>query len=72
MWLSRSTLRLGHLVEGALLVAYVYTPLGDSDLGRLFVRVVVVPAIVTTGLLMWKLPGLRARARRRAAVAVNA
>lgn len=63
--LSRRTLRLGHLIEGALLAAYVYTPLGEWDLGRLFVRVVVVPAIVVTGLLMWKLPALRAWARHR-------
>jgi hypothetical protein len=65
--LTRKTLRLGHMVEGALLAAFVYTPLGDWDPARLLVRVIVVPAIIATGLLMWKLPALRARARRRAA-----
>jgi len=67
--LSRRTLRLGHLVEGVLLMVYVYTPIGDATVGRLIVRIVVVPAIMTTGLLMWKLPASRARARRRAATA---
>jgi thiosulfate reductase cytochrome b subunit len=65
--LTRKTLRLGHMVEGTLLVAFVYTPLGDWGPARLLVRVVVVPAIIATGLLMWKLPALRARARRRPA-----
>jgi hypothetical protein len=65
--LSRSTLRRGHLIEAAALIAYVYTPLGDSDPVQLVVRLVIVPAIVITGLLMWKLPALRARGRRRAA-----
>jgi hypothetical protein len=69
---NRRTLRLGHLIEGALLSAYVYTPLGDWDPGRLFVQVAVVPAIAATGLLMWKLPALRARARRRATAMVHA
>jgi predicted membrane protein len=67
--LTRSTLRLGHLIEAALLMAYVYTPLGDWDPARFSARVVVLPAIIATGLLMWKLPALRARARRRAAAA---
>lgn len=65
--LTRKTLRIGHLIEGALLTAYVYTPLGDSTPGRILVRALVVPAIVATGLLMWKLPALRVRARRHAA-----
>ena len=63
--LTRSALlRRGHLIEAAVLIAYVYTPLGDSDPVRLVVRLVFVPAIVVTGLLMWKLPALRARGRR--------
>ena len=65
--LTRKNLRIGHLIEGALLMAYVYSPLGDSTAGRIFVRVLVVPAIVATGVLMWKLPALRSRARRQAA-----
>jgi hypothetical protein len=70
--LSRNALRTGHLVEGALVLAYVYTPLGSWDPGRLFVQAVVMPAIITTGLLMWKLPAWRARARRRARMAAHA
>ena len=50
-------------------MAYVYTPVGDSDPARLLVRVVVMPAIIATGVLMWKLSALRTRVRRRAAVA---
>ena len=70
--LSRKTLRTGHLVEGGFLLLYVYTPFGSWGPGRLFVQAVVVPAMVFTGLLMWKLPAWRARARRRAVVAADA
>jgi hypothetical protein len=67
--LSRRTLRIGHIIEGALLITYIYTPLPDVAPVRWFVRIALVPAIVATGVLMWKLPALRARTRRRAASA---
>ena len=63
--LSRRQLRTAHLLEGVWLAGYVYTPLGDPGIFRLLTRLFVVPAIVATGLLMWKLPALRARSRTR-------
>jgi hypothetical protein len=60
----RDRARVAHLAEAAVLIAYVYTPLGYDDVMRAFVRILLVPAMVLTGLVMWKLPALRRVARR--------
>jgi hypothetical protein len=62
----RDRLRLAHLGEAAVLAAYVYTPLGDISTVRAVVRVGLLPAMVLSGVVMWKLPALRSRPRRRA------
>jgi hypothetical protein len=59
----RDRARVAHLLEGAVLIAYLYTPVGDDNVARAFVRILVVPAMVATGLVMWKLPALRRLAR---------
>lgn len=55
-----------HLVDAALLLLYVYTPLGSHQVFSAAVRFVAIPQMVVTGLVMWQLPRLIARVRRRA------
>ena len=62
----RDVQRFVHLMGGLLLVAYIYTPLGDQHAFEALVRFVVVPGLVGTGMAMWQLPRLRKRLRDRA------
>lgn len=62
----RDVQRFVHLAGGLLLVAYIYTPLGDLHAFEALVRFIVVPALVATGMAMWQLPRLRKRLRDRA------
>jgi hypothetical protein len=59
----RDRLRVAHLGEAAVLTAYIYTPLGDMSVARAVVRFALVPAMVLSGFVMWKLPVLRSRLR---------
>lgn len=42
-----------HIVVGILLLALVFTPLGSSALGGAL-RIVLVPLLVTSGIVMWQ------------------
>jgi hypothetical protein len=42
-----------HLAAGVLLLAIVFTPLGDAVIGQAL-RVVVAPMLVASGILMWQ------------------
>jgi hypothetical protein len=55
----RDIQRITHLVGAAVLVLYLYTPLGSAPLFTTLVQFMVVPALVATGTLMWQLPRLR-------------
>lgn len=48
----RTMRRWSHVVAGALLAAFVYSPLHESDAFVLFVQVALIPALVLTGLWM--------------------
>lgn len=61
----RDIQRFVHLAAGLLLVAYIYSPLGNLDAFESLVQFVVVPAIIATGMAMWQLPRLRKRLRDR-------
>ena len=60
----RGLRRTVHTVAGALLVAYLYTPLGEQPLAGLINRAVVVPVLVLSGVAMWQMPRLRRLQRR--------
>ncbi len=45
--------RFVHLTAGLLLVAYIYTPLGNLNAFETLVQFVVVPALVVTAIGMW-------------------
>jgi len=53
----RSTLRIIHLVVGGLVVAYIYTPLGNAEWFGSLVKV-VIPTLVITGIWLWQMPFL--------------
>jgi hypothetical protein len=55
----RDIQRISHLVGAAVLVLYLYTPLGIAPLFTALMQFMVVPMLVATGMLMWQLPRLR-------------
>ena len=56
---KRSILRWMHIVFGATLVGYIYSPPEVVQQYAKFFRYFYFPATVATGLLMWKGPALR-------------
>jgi hypothetical protein len=56
---SRSRQRLLHLVLGTVLGLFLYSPLRDVAAVELAVQVVVFPALVLSGVLLWQ--GYRVR-----------
>lgn len=54
---QRKLERVVHLVAGAVLLAYVYLPLGSEAEG--FVRFVAFPILVGSGMAMWQAPRIR-------------
>ena len=66
----RDLQRTVHLVGGLLVMASIYSPLGDQAVLEALVQLVVIPVMVLTGLAMWqaaRLRRLRARVRPAAA-----
>jgi len=51
----RNALRAIHLVVAALVIAYIYSPLGNVEWFGGFVKV-SVPILTLTGILMWQMP----------------
>ncbi len=65
----RRALRTGHLVVGAILVVYVYSPFHADPLFTGLIRYLAVPAVALSGIAMWQQGRLsRWRARRSVAV----
>jgi hypothetical protein len=62
---QRQILRTAHLVAFAILATYLYSPLSSNAVFSVMVRVMVVPMLMVTGLLMWQLPRLRRWMRGR-------
>jgi hypothetical protein len=62
----RSVQRAVHLLPAIVLGTFVYAPVRSDPLFVLFVQVVVFPALVASGLLLWQGGRLRRwlRARR--------
>jgi hypothetical protein len=42
-----------HLAAGVILLAIVFTPLGDAVIGQAL-RVIVAPMLLASGILMWQ------------------
>lgn len=61
----RDIQRFVHLAMGVFLIVYIYTPLGDLRPFESLVRLIIIPILVVTGILMWQLPRLRKRLRDR-------
>lgn len=58
----RDTQRVVHLVGGLMLGVYIYIPLiggPGTHIVQALMQLVVFPAVVATGVLMWQLPRLR-------------
>jgi hypothetical protein len=64
-WWRRSTHRSAHFLLAAVLGAFVYSPFTADPTFRLVVQVIAFPAMVATGLLLWRGPALRRWLRTR-------
>ena len=51
----RNVLRAIHLVIAALVIAYIYSPLGSLEWFGSFVKV-STPILTLTGIVMWQMP----------------
>ena len=56
---QRDIQRITHLIGAAVLILYLYTPLGNAPIFTALMQFLVVPLLVATGMLMWQLPRLR-------------
>ena len=64
----RDIQRAAHLIAAVIVLVYIYTPLNDNAVSGFMVKVMAVPILVGSGLLMWQMPRIRrARARRAGA-----
>lgn len=63
----RSTHRLVHLLLAGVLGTFVYSPFATDPTFRLVVQVIAFPALVVSGLLLWRGPALRRWLRSRRA-----
>lgn len=61
----RTWFRAVHLLAGVVLGTYVYAPAAVAQPLQLALQFVVVPAIVLSGLFMWKQAQIRRLMRRR-------
>lgn len=61
LWWRRSIQRLIHFVPAIVLGVFVYAPVRSTPVFVLLVQVVAFPALVISGLLMWKGGRLRRR-----------
>lgn len=55
--------RAAHLVAGAIILIYVYTPFNDSTVGGLAAKLAAAPILLGSGVAMWQAARLR-RLRR--------
>lgn len=65
----RKIFRWAHIVEGALIAAFIYSAaLRESDVYTALIQIVVVPAVILSGVLMWQQPRLAKLFRRASAI----
>ena len=62
---ARDIQRSVHLVASAMLLGYLYTPLGDNPLFDVMLRAMVIPVVAVSRILMWQWPRIRRHIRRR-------
>jgi len=53
----RNVLRAIHLVIAVLVIAYIYSPLGNVEWFGSFVRI-STPVLTLTGIVMWQMPAV--------------
>jgi thiosulfate reductase cytochrome b subunit len=50
----RKALRWLHLIAGAVLATYVFSPLHADPVATAIVRALTLPLVIATGLVMWQ------------------
>ncbi|MCB9757849.1 MAG: hypothetical protein H6753_05435 [Candidatus Omnitrophica bacterium] len=51
---TRIVLQWVHIVFGLVILCYIYSPFSKYLLFQIFIKFIVVPVIVLTGLWLWK------------------
>ena len=61
----RQVVRVGHIIEGAMIAAFVYSPtLRASSVYTAIIQFVIVPLIILSGVLLWQQPRVMKWIRR--------
>ena len=50
----RVVMRWLHIIGGAIIATYIYSPWTDDPVFSLVVQVVVIPALIISGIVMWQ------------------
>lgn len=53
---TRNVVRIAHLVQGAAIGTYFYSPLYGDPTYFLLMQAVILPSIVLTGVFLWQQP----------------
>lgn len=53
---TRNVVRIAHLVQGAAIGIYFYSPLYGDPTYALLMQAVILPSIVLTGVFLWQQP----------------
>jgi hypothetical protein len=65
----RIALRWAHIIEGALIAIYIYSPLKNNAVYAGLIEFVIVPLVIASGIAMWQLPRFNKwRSERRRSV----
>lgn len=61
----RNITRISHIVEGAFIGAFVYSPLRTDDTYLAIMQFVILPAIIISGIFLWQQPRILKLFRRQ-------
>lgn len=63
----RAIMRWIHLIGGAVIGTFIYSPWGSDPLFAAVTKFVVIPTLVVTGVIMWQQPRIMKRLSARGA-----
>ncbi|MCU0480625.1 MAG: hypothetical protein MUE54_05360 [Anaerolineae bacterium] len=53
----RQAVRILHIIGGSMITAYIYSyALSSSDIYRLVMQIIVTPALIISGIVLWQQP----------------
>ena len=61
----RQVVRFGHIIEGALIAIYIYSPWSSNPAFDALIKFVIVPLIILSGIALWQQPKILKLIRQR-------